>query len=291
MPTTLSDCTRDYLQARWARGEITEDTRRSFKESLSTLTDCLGRDKPVRAVKRRDIERWLGRMDCAPATIRLRLSAAKGMWKWAISEGHVNHDPTMTISGPKKTRSVARGLTDQQVEQVLAAAMDAREQLLLLLMLDEGLRAIEISRLQFDDVDQAAGTLVATGKGGHSRVLPLADTVATALGAYLAERGNEKGALLQSRQEGYGALDGRLNPKYVARLASKAFQRAGVDETGHALRHTFARGLIDAGADLRVVQGALGHSSIATTQVYLPFADVAKLRTFVGKRTGSSEVA
>lgn len=287
---TLAECARAYIDSRWSRGEISRETRRSFRETLGLLADDLG-DRKVSAIERRDIEKWLGNMGCSPATVRLRLSTTRGMFRWAVMEGYTKIDPTLGIRGPKKPRTVPRGLSQADVTKLLDGAADARERLLLLLMLEEGLRAIEIAQLQLGDVDLAGGTMVVTGKGGHSRVLPITDVVAGAIEAYVAERGKRSGYLLQSYQRSYASTHDGLSAKYVARIAGDAFRRAEIPESGHALRHTFAHGLIDAGASIRDVQGALGHASMTTTQVYLGHAEVAQLRGFMGRRPKPPELA
>lgn len=277
----LGQSVDNYLLSRVQRGEICSGTRQRFKYALSNLTDFLGRDKELAQVTRHDIEHWLGAMRVSSATQRLRLSTAKGFWRWAVIEGHTRRDPTLGIRGPKKPRSVPRGLSDEDAVKVLAAATDSRHRLLLILMLEEGLRAIEIARLQLGDIDMVDRSMVVTGKGGHSRALPVTGVTMDAIQNYLGERGRNSGSLLLSYQRSYANDGDGLTATYVAKLAADAFRRAGVHETGHALRHTFAHGLIDAGASLRDVQGALGHVSISTTQIYLPWTGMSELRHFM----------
>jgi site-specific recombinase XerD len=148
-------------------------------------------------------------------------------------------------------------------------------------MREEGLRAIEVANLQMGDVDMATRTMVVTGKGGHSRVLPVTSTMMGALSSFLTERGKDSGALVQSYQRSYASDSDGLSAKVVARFAGEAIKRAGVNESGHVLRHTFAHRMIDAGADIRDVQMALGHASIVTTQVYLGYTALGDLRGFM----------
>lgn len=288
---SVGECARAYINSRWDRKEIRLETRRSFRESLGILVDFLGEDKRITAVKRTDIERWKAKMTCSPATVRLRLSTARGMFRWAVVEGYVKADPTMGVRGPKNTRTVPRGLPEDIVAKVLARVVDARERLLVLLMLEEGLRAIEVANLELGDIDLGGRTMKVEGKGGHGRELPITDTVAAAIEAYMAERGRNSGALLQSYQRSYASDSDGLSAKYVARVASNAIRRSGMRESGHALRHTFAHSLIDAGASIRDVQGALGHTSIVTTQVYLGHAEIATLRGFMGRRESTEDRA
>lgn len=281
---TLGECARAYINSRWGRGEISKETKRSFTETLSILSGVIGSERRLTAIDRQDIERWLGAMKCKPATKRLRLSTTRGMFQWAVIEGYAKVDPTLGIKGPKKPRSVPRGLSESAIDMLLTVAQDARERVMLILMLEEGLRAGEIAGLQLGDVDLIGRYMVVTGKGGHSRPLPLTDLAAEAIEEYLLERGRCSGALLLSYQRSYANQGDGLTAKYVSRMAGNALRRAALRESGHVLRHTFAHSMIDAGASIRDVQVALGHASMTTTQVYLGRADVAQLRNFMGRR-------
>ena len=271
--TRLGALASAYVESRWQRREISAETRRSFNESLGLFSAAIGRNRSLRSITRRDVEHWLGSMACAPATIRLRLSTVRGFFQWCVIEGYGVGDPTLGIRGPKKTRTVAREVAYEDAVLVIKGALDARERVALVLMLEEGLRAGGVAGLRLADIDFRAGTLVVTEKGGHSRLLPLTHVAREVIEAYLAERGIAPGPLLLSHQG-----PGGLTSSYVSRLASGAIKRAGVDESSHALRHSFAHRLVERGASLRDVQGALGHASIATTQTYLPHTETGRLR-------------
>ena len=274
----LTDLATSYVESRWQRGEITAETRRSFAESLGLFAGCLGRDRLARTVNRHDVERWLGSMKCRPATIRLRLSTLKGFFQWCVIEGYVVSDPTLGIRGPKRTRSVPRGIAEEDAVLIVKGALDARERVVLVLMLEEGLRAGGVARLCLRDIDFADETIVVTEKGGHSRQLPLTAKAREVVESYLVERGTSPGPLLRSYVGGEG-----LPASYVSRMASTAIRRGGVQESGHAARHTFAHRLVDAGATARELQGALGHASIATSQIYMPRAEMPRLRTLMAR--------
>jgi site-specific recombinase XerD len=115
-----------------------------------------------------------------------------------------------------------------------------------------------------DPVLKIAG---ASYHGGFSHVV---GEVMTAIRTYVAGRGAFAGHLLQSYQQSYANPTDALTPKYVSRLAGNVFRRAGIAESDHALRNTFATELINNGSGIRDAQVALGHVSIATTQRYTP---------------------
>lgn len=286
MPTALQVC-NNYVESRWMRQEITKETRRSFRETLGLFVKFVGPETSLSKIDRAEVERWLGHLakTCTEATVRLRLSTLKGMFQWAVIEGYAKRDPTVGIRGPKKPRSVPRCLSDEDADKVLLGAKDVRELLILTLMLDEGLRAGGVANLQLADIDLTANTLRVTEKGGHTRFLPLTEETRRVLERYIAEvRGRRSGPLLLTYKRSYAQSGDGLTARYVARMASVAVKRAGVDESGHALRHTCAYGMIRRGATMRDVQSALGHVSLSTTQIYTPFADVVRLEQVMGRK-------
>jgi len=184
--TTLGRATATYVNARWARGEITKETKRSFNETLRLFAANLGRDRRLKDVQRRDVEQWLGSMTCSSATKRLRLSSLKGFFQWCVIEGLVRSDPTLGIRGPKKVRSIPRGLADEDAERVIRGAVDARERVILVLGTIEPRKAQTLITQAFEQVannhEDALLVLVGDTQSPYS----------TALKEYIASEGLTK---------------------------------------------------------------------------------------------------
>ena len=148
----------------------------------------------------------------------------------------------------------------------LAAALDGRDDAVLELLYGSGLRVAELCGLDTEDLDLRGRTVTVLGKGSKERRVPMHDLAAVALRRWLADgRG-----LLAGPESPPGAVflnrrGHRLGPRDVRRILDR---RAASPTHPHALRHSFATHLLDGGADLRVVQELLGHSSLQTTQVY-----------------------
>lgn len=202
------------------------------------------------------IEQWL---DGRPLGARARYTAISHLsafYRWAIREELAEHDPTITVERPRLPLRLPRPITSSEAEQLIGGADEL--ELIVLLMLDAGLRCCEVARLRWRDVDLEAGTLYVTGKGGRDRLVGLPRRLRYAL---------------------YSAHADSLSPWVAEREQSPArlSQRVGVrcrelgliGVTAHRLRHTYATRLLRAtGGDLRAVQSALGHASVVSTQIY-----------------------
>jgi integrase/recombinase XerC len=151
----------------------------------------------------------------------------------------------------------------------------ARDMAILELLYGGGLRVSELCGIDGGDLDLGSGLVRLMGKGSKERVVPVGDAAISAVKAYLALRGAPaRGAPLLLAARG-----GRLNPRAVQLMLKRKLALAGLpaDLTPHKLRHACATHLLSNGADLRLVQEQLGHSSLSTTQIYTHLS-VAKLR-------------
>jgi integrase/recombinase XerC len=216
------------------------------------------------------------------------LSTLRSFFRWACREGYLIQNPAKGLPLPRMARTLPRALTLADTEQLLDARDEGyfpqRERALFELLYATGLRVSEASGLDLEDVDLASRLVRVTGKGRRERIVPFGESAADALQEYLAARQ----ALLRSisasssrsdeSQLFINARGGRLTTRSMARLLKRRLRAAGLP-TGispHALRHTFATHLLQAGADLRAIQELLGHASLSTTQKYTHL-DAARL--------------
>jgi integrase/recombinase XerD len=168
---------------------------------------------------------------------------------------------------------------------VIAAARDIREEVMISLEVMEGARSIEVSRVEFADIDRWQMTVRLTGKGDHVREVPLTQSTLDRIDKYvLEERGSRAGRLVQSRVRSVWNTEDGVKSHTIYVLVGRAFRRAGVAESGHALRHTAAYGLIEAGATVRHVQEFLGHQHLNTTEIYMKRAKLEEIRPFTGTK-------
>jgi integrase len=217
---------------------------------------------PVLTATRQDVELFLdslGQPDGLKATTRRTyLSHLHAFFTWATDEGLIAQAPTARILRPKSRPALPRPISDAALARALAGA-SGQLRCFLLLAAYQGLRCIEIAGLEGEDVDRVRQLLfVRRGKGGKHRTLPLHPEVAAAL----------------PRREGplfYMPAGTPVRPNNVSFQVAEYLHGLGITETAHSLRHAFATRLYRRTHDLLLTQHLLGHSSVATTQIYAAF--------------------
>jgi integrase/recombinase XerC len=218
------------------------------------------------------------------------LSTLRSFFRWACREGHLEKNPARGLPSPRIPRTLPRALTLADTERLLEpdggeeTLLPERERALFELLYATGLRVSEAAGLDLEDVDFSARLVRVTGKGSRERIVPFGETAAEALREYLPVRAALRRAVEDDDPEPgeplfVNARGGRLTTRSMARLLKRRLRAAGLPEeiSPHALRHTFATHLLQAGADLRAIQELLGHASLSTTQKYTHL-DAARLR-------------
>ncbi len=268
-----------YIQRRTERGELAPTTAASARKVLWSFVQSVGYERDASRLTRRHIERWLEAQDWSPGTRRTNVSHLRCFVRWLLTEGYLKRDPFIGMATPRQPSYMPRGLSLAQAQAVAARVPDARGRLMVSLMVQEGLRCGEVSRLELGDVDFENRLILVRGKGGHQRVLPLSDETRFVMLRYLDEEPARHGPFFRSRVDPTRGIA----PDYVSDLVREAMRAAGVNATPHALRHTAATDMLRAGAHVRDVQAALGHRELSTTQRYLPWL-VGDLREAMGGR-------
>ena len=201
-----------------------------------------------------------------------RLSALRSFFGFLLREGIVSTNPTVGIRAPKATRPLPATLDVDQTAHLLEVEPDAwvmqRDLAILELFYSSGLRLSELVQLNLDHLDMQTRQVTVLGKGSKTRIVPVGRKAHTAIVAWLPTRAAmaapDEQALFINRSG--TRLQGR---SVQARLRRWGTQRGlGVPLHPHMLRHSFASHLLESSGDLRAVQELLGHSDIATTQVY-----------------------
>jgi integrase/recombinase XerD len=224
------------------------------------------------------------------ATRARRLSSIRQLFRFAVEEGWRTDNPSLRLSGPGRAQSLPKTLSEAEVTRLLEAARERgrnpvdrlRDTALFELLYATGLRVTELVSLPLSSVRGDPRMILVRGKGDKERMVPLSTPARAALADWLALRDVEDEAQRKAGRAtsrflfpGDG-VEGHLTRQYFHHLVKDVAVRAGISParvTPHVLRHAFATHLLAHGADLRVIQTLLGHSDIATTEIYTHVLD------------------
>lgn len=220
----------------------------------------------------RAVRGWLAalhRRGLDPTSVARKLAAVRSFYRFLVRRGVLPRNPARELRGPRPTRKLVNFLPSDDAKALVEAraiggSARNRDVAILELLYATGLRVSELAGLDLDSVDRDARTVRVLGKGRKERIVPYGAAAARALDAYLGPRAARSGPVFTR------ARGGRLGVRSIRAIVGRAAGAAGVTRrvTPHTLRHTFATHLLDAGADLRVIQELLGHSRLSTTQRY-----------------------
>jgi integrase/recombinase XerC len=254
-------------------GGLAEATRRAYGADLRSFAAWLARnDLALDDVDARALSDWVaelgtGRNRLSPASIARRLAAVRSCLRFTFGPAAV---PDAALS-PRRGRRLPDAPKTSEIETLLEVVegdspLALRNRALLELLYSAGLRSAEAVALDLGDVDFDRETVHVRGKGGKERVVPLGEEAAHHVARYLQ---SGRPALAAGANDALflSARGRRLDTSTVRRLLRHP----------HRLRHAFATHLLEGGADLRVIQELLGHSSLSTTQIY-SHVDARRLR-------------
>lgn len=259
-------------------------TQRAYLGDLASFFDHAAQEgaSTLQDLELGTFRRWLGAQSqagVARATIARRSATARAFTSWALREERLETDPALRLKAPKRDRSLPGVLQSAQVNRLMTglaeAAVDGgpmavRDRAIVELLYATGIRVGELTGLDIDDFDPDRRTLRVIGKGDKERTVPYGVPAALAVDDWL-RRGRPRVVGSSSGPALFlGLRGGRVDQRQVRSLVNKLFEALGDTSASgpHALRHTAATHLLDGGADLRAVQEILGHSSLATTQIY-----------------------
>ena len=253
---------------------------RNFLLSKELYTDEKTGDVPVEKIDHLAIRAYLSHLfrDCKKSSLARKIAAQRSFFRYLVGEGILPQNPAEMVSTPKQDRPLPIFLPVDEVFSLvetpdISTIWGARDRAILEVLYSCGIRVSELVGLSDGDADFFLGILKVYGKGGKERIVPIGAKALKALQEYLPQRDrvlarrNLKGAQSPFFINPRG---GRLTTRSVARILQKHILKCGLLRkiSPHALRHSFATHLLDAGADLRSIQEMLGHVSLSTTQRY-----------------------
>lgn len=212
----------------------------------------------------------------APSSIERKVSVLKGFHRFMVREEHTKNDPTALVRLPKVPEVLPDVLSIEQVDTMLSALKgdsprDQRDRAILEVLYGCGLRVSELVGLDLSDFVNEEGYLRVRGKGDKERIAPIAGVAFQELNTYLHKGRSSliSHSTVMNSAIFLNARGGRLTRQSVHKIVAHAGLIIGIDNLHpHTLRHSYATHMLEGGADLRVIQEILGHSDIATTQIY-----------------------
>jgi integrase/recombinase XerD len=269
-----------FLHYLAAERRLADNTVTSYQADLAAFLThpALKKIRKLDEIRPEHIRAYLA--DCrargvASRTNARRVSALRSFFRFLAAEKIIGEEPTAVIDLPKPGRSLPKVLSVDEVSQLLNVTdttdpLRLRNQAMLHLLYASGLRVSELVKLPLAALNLTAGRVLIFGKGAKERMVPFGESAKLCLENYL-DRGRP--LLLKKRRSDYLFLTNRAKPMTRLRfwqIIQESVFRAGIDKkiSPHTLRHSFATHLLENGADLRSVQIMLGHSDIATTQIY-----------------------
>ncbi len=262
-------------------------TLRAYKKDLEEFQ--IYADKKAGDIEMIDVRGYVAlqiRNGLSKKTAGRRLAAVRSFLKFLTREGYLKSNPAKLVTTPKAEQHLPRFLSVDDVFALVekpdtVGFINARDRAILELLYSSGLRVAEAAGLNLEDVNTKEGLVKVRGKGKKERIVPLGAKAVEAIKTYMVEK-----ILLKKKNKALflNKSGTPLSDRGIRRIVVKYARLIGVSgQVGpHTMRHTFASHLLQAGADLRVIQELLGHSSLSTTQKYT-HVDIAHLMDIYDK--------
>ncbi len=258
----------------------------SIRGYVSDLQSFLAHIEKLNITEFSDLElkhvrSWLANLQttgAARSTLARRIVSMRAFTGWAYRNGWLSSDIAASLVVPKPHRTLPDVLNQNDAQQMIDAliernvethtAKSRRDLAIVEVLYASGARVSEICGLDMRDLDQSRQTIKVLGKGNKERVVPLGGPAMTAINDYLSKARPEFANELSGDAIFLGSRGKRIDQRTVREIVYRATAEVGVKMGPHGLRHSAATHLLEGGADLRTVQEILGHSSLATTQIY-----------------------
>ncbi len=263
-------------------------TLTSYQNDLNQLLEFASAElaKPTEDVMAYEIDRllirlWLGDLSekgSARNTVARKVASVRSFYKFCFKRGYVEKNPAHLLIIPKKEKRLPKTFQFREIEKMLELAEGSdpesvQERTIMELFYSTGIRLSELTSLNLTDIDLKQQQVTVFGKGRKQRIVPLGNEAISWCRQHI--EGRSKLITGKSTNDAKKALfiapmGGRMNPRKVQRIIKEYVTKASEasNKSPHTLRHSFATHMLDAGADIRLIKEFLGHSSLASTQIY-----------------------
>lgn len=264
----------DYLSYIEIEKGLSKNTIKAYESDLVAFFDFLESQKDsinLNEIKRKDFSnytKFLAKNEINPSSIVRKIASIKGFFKFICFRRDIKTNPAISIVSPKLPKKLPKVLTISEIEKILKNNLTPLELSIVELLYSAGIRVSELTRLELKNLDLSQKIIKVFGKGSKERIVPINKKCVLALNSYLKKR---ELIALKFDSAPYLFLNDKGKPvsrQKVYQIIKRQGELINKKISPHTLRHTFATHLLERGADLRVVQELLGHSSIVTTQLY-----------------------
>jgi integrase/recombinase XerC len=268
-----------FLKHLYIERNVSEHTLRAYKKDLKDFSEfCNLSPEQIEIIDIRGFVSELINQKKSKTTISRKMATIRSFFRYLYENGVVKTNPAKFVPTPKINKHLPNFLSVDDVFSLVQSPegigmLSVRDRSILEILYSSGLRVSEVVSLNVEDVNIREGLIKVKGKGKKERIVPIGKKALDALKLYLVERRlfKKKKAISDTDTALFLNRNGkRITDRQVRRIVIKFAKKVGINgHIGpHVLRHTFATHLLTGGADLRVIQELLGHSSLSTTQKY-----------------------
>ena len=267
-----------YLNHLSVERNLAQNTLESYKRDLSLYISSCKNVGDITDISEKIVQNFVNeyRTDRAESSVSRMIASIRGFHRFLVLENATSINPAQYISTGSKSLRLPKTLSVEKVLEVIESisstdANTSRNKLIFEFLYGTGARISELVNTDLDDIDIESNIVkIRFGKGSKQRIIPLGKQLKIAINSYLTR---ERNALVSSKKSCNSLLlnsrGARLSRQSIWEVINKiALQNNLAELTPHTLRHAFATHLLEGGADVRVVQELLGHSSVNTTQIY-----------------------
>jgi len=256
---------------------LSKSTLDSYKLELRIFAEHV--QKATNEITTGDIRIYLSEFDhLKTSSLSRRLSVLKSMFSWLSNEEIIPMDPTKRIKPPRKEQRVPKALTIEELEMIREACITPRERALIEVFYATGGRLSEIQRINRQDIDYQAMSVLVIGKGDKERLVYFSFKALYHLKKYLMRRLDDVDALFVTERKPYRRLSRRGIQCTINNIAERSEVKKNVHP--HIFRHTFATLMLNNGAELVAVQELLGHVDPKTTMTYVSLSGEKKKQSY-----------
>jgi integrase/recombinase XerD len=266
----------EYLEFLEVEKGLSPNTIDAYRNDLTAFFDfCQERGiSSIEKIDRVDLNAYILRLredKYTASSVMRKVASLRGFFKWFCANEYGKKNPAQTLEQPKLPKRLPKVMTVEELNKIINSDLSLLESLIVELLYGCGLRVSELVNLKLTNIDVKQKFIQCYGKGSKERIVPFGNKAKDAINKYLKQRerivlehklgANLKTLLLKDNGN-------KVSRQDVYNFIRKQGEKINKHISPHTLRHSFATHLLDNGADLRVVQELLGHSDVATTQLY-----------------------